>query len=470
MDKYYLAVDIGASSGRHILCHMKDGRMVLEEVYRFENGMVDIGGNKCWDCDRLFDEIKRGMCRCAELGKIPVSMGVDTWGVDFVLVDQDGNRVGNAVAYRDSRTEGMDTEVFKSISERELFNRTGVPKQIYNTVYQLMALKKKNPELLEKAQNLLMSPDYYHFKLTGVKATEYTIATTGQLINKDTKDWDWELIDLLGYPRRIFAPICKPGTVLGCLTEEVQQEVGFNCNVILPGSHDTASAVLAVPTNDKTVYISSGTWSLMGVELEQANCADESYAAGFTNEGGYNFHYRFLKNIMGLWMIQSVRHEYQDQYSFAQLCAMAEEAKYFQSRVDVNDDAFFVPESMIGAIQTYCEKTHQAVPKTPGEISAVIYHSLAECYGKTIRQIEAITGMQFNTVSVVGGGANADYLNQLTANATGKTVYAGPTEATAIGNLTVQMIMDGVLDSKAEARTCIFCSFDVKKFYTESKE
>ena len=469
MDKYYLAVDIGASSGRHILCHMQDGRMVLEEVYRFENGMVDVGGSRCWDCDRLFSEIKRGMRRCAELGKIPVSMGVDTWGVDFILLDRDGNRLGNAVAYRDRRTEGMDAEVYRLISERELFNRTGVPRQIYNTIYQLMALKKRNPELLEAAQNLLMTPDYYHYKLTGVRATEYTIATTGQLIDKDTRDWDWALIDLLGYPRRIFGPIREPGTVLGCLTEEVQREVGFNCNVILPGSHDTASAVLAVPTNDSTVYISSGTWSLMGVELEQANCSDESYAAGFTNEGGYQYHYRFLKNIMGLWMIQSVRHEYQDRYSFAQLCAMAEQARDFPSRVDVNDDAFFAPESMIRAIQDDCERTNQAVPQTPGEVCAVIYQSLAACYGRTIRQIEAITGTQFDAVSVVGGGANADYLNRLTANATGKTVYAGPTEATAIGNLTVQMLVDGVLESKSEARNCIFRSFDVKTFRAEGR-
>lgn len=464
MKKYYLAVDIGASSGRHILCHMENGRMVLEEVYRFENRMVDLGGTKCWDCDRLFDEIKKGMRRCAEWGKIPVSMGVDTWGVDFMLVDEEGNRVGNAVAYRDSRTQGMDAEVFSIVSERELFRRTGVPKQIYNTIYQLMALKKNHPELLEQAQNLLMSPDYYHYKLTGVKAAEYTIATTGQLVNRETKDWDWELIDRLGYPQKLFVPLCEPGTFLGTLTEEVQREVGFNCKVILPGSHDTASAVLAVPTNDKTVYLSSGTWSLMGVELEQANCSEESYAAGFTNEGGYQFHYRFLKNIMGLWMIQSVRHEYQDRYSFAQLCAMAEEAKRFPSRVDVNDDAFFAPDSMIEAIQNDCRKMRQKVPNTPGEIAAVIYQSLAACYGKTICQIEAITGMSFDTVSVVGGGANADYLNQLTAKATNKTVYAGPIEATAIGNVTVQMLVDGVFQSKAEARNCIFRSFDVKTF------
>ena len=467
MNQYYLAVDIGASSGRHILCHMEQGKMQLEEVYRFENGMVDVDGSKCWDADRLFTEIKNGMRQCAQMNKIPVSMGIDTWGVDFVLLDKDGHRIGNAVAYRDNRTQGMDSEVYKQIPERELFDRTGIPRQIFNTVYQLMALKKQNPALLEQAETLLMSPDYYHYLLTGIKATEHTIASTGQLVNRNTGDWDWELIDLLGYPRKIFMPICRPGTVLGDLTEAVQQEVGFNCKVILPGSHDTASAVLAVPTNNETVYISSGTWSLMGVELEQASCCEESFVAGFTNEGGYGGKYRFLKNIMGLWMIQSVRQEYGKIYSFAQLCAMAEEEKDFASRVNVNDDAFFAPDSMIGAVCGYCEKTQQPVPATPAQVAAVIYQSLAECYGQTIGQIESITGKAYDAISIIGGGSNADYLNQLTANVTGKTVYAGPTEATAIGNVAAQMLELKVFQSVAQARNCIFDSFAVKTFLPE---
>ena len=464
MKKYFLAVDIGASSGRHILCHLEQGKMQLEEVYRFENGMVDVDGAKCWDADRLFAEIKNGMRCCAQMGKVPVSMGIDTWGVDFVLLDQEGHRLGNAVAYRDNRTQGMDAAVYKRIPERELYDRTGIAKQMYNTIYQLMALKEKEPQLLEQAEALLMSPDYYHYLLTGAKATEYTIASTGQLLNRKTGDWDWELIDLLGFPRKIFMPIQKPGTVLGDLTEAVQQEVGFNCKVILPGSHDTASAVLAVPTNEETVYISSGTWSLMGVELKQANCCEESLAAGFTNEGSYGGGYRFLKNIMGLWMIQSVRQEYGKIYSFAQLCAMAEEAKTFDSRVNVNDDLFFAPDSMIGAVQTYCQKTCQQIPETPGEIASVIYRSLAQCYGETIRQIEEITGRTYDTVSIIGGGSNADYLNQLTADATGKTVYAGPTEATAIGNIAAQMLQAGLFENVAQARNCIFESFAVKTF------
>lgn len=463
MNNYYLAVDIGASSGRHILCHLDNGTMVLEEVYRFDNGIQDMDGSKCWDCDHLFSHIKAGMRRCAELGKVPVSMGVDTWGVDFVLL-KEGKRIGNAVSYRDSRTQGMDAEVSKRIDEKALYARTGIQKQMYNTIYQLMALKCQNPELLQQADTLLMTPDYYHWCLTGIPGAEYTISSTSQLVDPHTRDWDWALIEQLGYPKRIFQTIRKPGTVLGELLPEIQEEVGFNCQVILPGCHDTASAVLAVPSNEQTVYISSGTWSLMGVELEEAICTEESRMANFANEGGWNFSYRFLKNIMGLWMIQSVRNELGRTHSFAELCAMAEEVKDFPSRLDVNDDAFFAPDSMIEAIQDYCRATAQQVPQTPGQLATVIYQSLAECYGETIRHIETITGKTYDAVSVVGGGSNADYLNQLTANATGKTVYAGPGEATAIGNVTAQMLAAGVFQSVSQARKCIFDSFNVSTF------
>ena len=465
MEKYYLAIDMGASSGRHILCHMEDGLMKLEEVHRFENGMVDIDGSKCWDADKLFTEIKIGMKKCKEIGKIPVSVAIDTWGVDFVLIGKDGKRIGNAVGYRDNRTKGMDDEVYKYISEEELYLRTGNQKAMYNTIYQLMALKVKSPELLERADAMLHTPDYYQYLLTGKKASEYTISTTGQLVNPITKDWDYELIEKLCYPRHIFPEMKKPGTVLGELTPEIQAEVGYNCKVIMAASHDTASAVMAVPAMDKdSVYISSGTWSLMGVELDEALCTKESMEANFGNEGGYGYRYRFLKNIMGLWMIQSVRAEMGKKYSYPELCQMAEEARDFPSRVDVEDDAFFAPTSMIEAIQEYCQKTNQLVPKTPGEIATVVYQSLAECYGKTIREIELLIGKSYDAINIIGGGSNADYLNELTAKCTGKTVYAGPTEATAIGNVVAQMIADGVFSSLEDARENIFKSFEVKTY------
>lgn len=464
MEKYYLAIDIGASSGRHMLASMKDGRMQLEEVYRFPNGMDNKNGTLCWDVERLFTEIKNGLKKCKEIGKIPVSMGIDTWGVDYVLLDKDNKILGDTVGYRDSRTEGMDEKVYETISQNDLYARTGIQKQIFNTVYQLMAVKESHPEYLEQAESILMIPDYFHFLLTGVKKNEYTNATTGQLISPKTNDWDYELIDMLGYNSRMFQPVSMPGTVVGEFTKEVQDEVGFNCTVVLPATHDTGSAVLAVPTNDDdAVYISSGTWSLMGIERKEADCSMESMKANFTNEGGYDHRFRYLKNIMGLWMIQSVKKEFTEDLSFAEICEMASK-ETISSIVDCNDDCFLAPESMIEAVQKFCRDTNQQVPETVGEISSVIYNSLAKCYGDTVEEIENITGKNYSTIYVVGGGSNAGYLNELTAKYTGRKVSAGPSEATAIGNVIVQLLHDGVFADLPEARNCVKESFDVKMY------
>ncbi len=461
MDRYYLAVDIGASSGRHMLASMKDGKMHLEEVYRFPNGMDDKNGTLCWDVDRLFAEIKNGLKKCKEIGKIPVSMAIDTWGVDYVLLDKDDRILGDTVGYRDSRTEGMDEKVYEVIPQDELYARTGIQKQIFNTVYQLMAVKESHPEYLEQAESILMIPDYFHFLLTGVKKNEYTNATTGQLVSPKTNDWDYELIEMLGYNPKMFRPVSMPGTVVGDFTEEVQKEVGFNCTVVLPATHDTGSAVLAVPTNDDdAVYISSGTWSLMGIERKEADCSMESMKANFTNEGGYDHRFRYLKNIMGLWMIQSVKKEFTEDLSFAQICEMASK-ETIPSIVDCNDDCFLAPKSMIKAVRDFCSRTGQQVPETVGEISSVIYNSLAKCYGDTVQEIEEITGKKYSTIYVVGGGSNAGYLNELTAKYTGKKVSAGPSEATAIGNVIVQMLHDGIFKDLPEARTCVRESFDI---------
>ena len=465
MTKYYLAVDIGASSGRLILGHLENGKMELEEVHRFENGMVKKDGELCWEFDRLFQEIKNGLKKCKEIGKIPVSMGVDTWGVDFVLMDKDDKVLGNTVGYRDHRNEGMDEEVYKTISLEDLYARTGIQKAIFNTVYQLMAVKTKHPEYLEQAETMLHVPDYFHYLLTGKKTCEYTEATTGQLVNAETKDWDYELIDKLGYPRKMFQKLIMPGTSVGHFTEEVKAEVGFDVEVVAPATHDTGSAVLAVPANDDDfIYISSGTWSLMGIEREKADCSKKSCEMNFTNEGGYDHRYRYLKNIMGLWMIQSVRHEYDDKYGFAEICQMAEEAKDFPSRVDANDECFLSPESMIEEVKDYCRRTGQKVPETLGEIATVIYTSLAECYAKTAKELEEMTGRTFSRIHVVGGGSNAGYLNELTARATGKEVHAGPGEATAIGNITAQMLKAEEFKSIEEARTTIHESFGIKVY------
>lgn len=464
MSTYYLAIDIGASGGRHILGSLKDGRMELEEIHRFPNGMKEQGGESVWDVDELFAQIKTGMKKCREAGKIPVSVGVDTWGVDFVLLDREGRRIGNATAYRDGRTRGMDTEVYKIISEDALYARTGIQKQIFNTIYQLMALKKQHASLLEEAETLLMIPDYFHYLLSGTAATEYTNATTGQLVNPDTKDWDFDLIGKLGYPGKIFRKIVTPGTVLGELRREVQEEVGFNCKVVATATHDTGSAVVAVPTDsDSPMYISSGTWSLMGTELAGADCSSLSREHNLTNEGGYDYRFRFLKNIMGLWMIQSVKKEIGGSLSFGEICGLAEQCA-ISSIVDCNDDRFLAPANMTAQVQAACRESGQQVPQGIGETACVIYNSLAKCYAETIKEIGTITGQAYGRIYIVGGGANADYLNRLTAGATGVPVCAGPTEATAIGNLAVQMISEGDLLDLKDARACVRRSFEIKEY------
>lgn len=465
MTEYYLAVDIGASSGRHILGHVEDGRILLEEIYRFENGMEKKDGHLVWNIPRLFAEIKEGLKACKAAGKIPKSMGIDTWAVDYVLLDQDDRILGSTYGYRDGRTKGMDEAVYALIPEEELYARTGIQKQMFNTIYQLMAVKTQEPENMEKAEWLLMLPDYFHFLLTGNKISEYTNATSTQLVSPETKQWDRELIERLGYKASIFKPLHMPGTAVGSFTKEVADEVGFSCEVVLPATHDTASAVISVPAlTEDCLYISSGTWSLMGIENDRAICSPESRKRNFTNEGGYEYRFRYLKNIMGLWMIQSARHEWKDAYSFAKLCELAEEETDFPSRVDVNDDAFLAPESMLEAIREFCRKKREPVPETVGQTAAVIYQSLAESYAQTVAEIEELTGRHFPAVNIVGGGSNAAYLNQLTADKSGRCVYAGPGEATAIGNLAVQMIKDGRFGSLQEVRRCIHDSFGVKKY------
>ena len=465
MCNYYLAVDIGASSGRHMLGHLDNGKMVLQEVYRFENGMTKRDGKLLWDTGHLFGEIVNGMKKCRELNKVPVSMSVDTWAVDYVLLDAHDQLLGDTYGYRDSRTAGMDEEVYKIIPESKLYGRTGIQKQIFNTVYQLMAVKQNTPELLEKAETFLMLPDYFQFLLTGNKVSEYTNGTSTQLVSPVDKQWDKGLITMLGYPAGMFLTLQMPGTEVGGLKKEVQECVGFDCKVVLCASHDTASAVMAMPAIEKDgLYISSGTWSLMGIETMEAICTEESREGNFTNEGGYGYRFRYLKNIMGLWMIQSVRHEQDDRYSFAQLCEMAEANIGFPSRVNVNDDVFLAPESMTGAIQDYCKRTGQDVPESIGEIAAVIYRSLADSYGQTVKELEHNTGKQYDRIHVIGGGANAAYLNELTADATDKDVYAGPGEATAVGNIMAQMICNGELENLASARKCVADSFEIRRY------
>lgn len=480
---YYLAIDIGASSGRHILGHVENGKMILEEMYRFDNLQVRKNGHDCWDMDNLWNGILGGLKACCAAGKIPATIGIDTWGVDYVLLDEKDNVLGDAVAYRDSRNEGMDLEVSKYISPEALYARTGIQKQPFNTIYQLMAQKLEHPEQINQAKRLLMVPEYLNFLLTGVKKSEYTIASTGSLLDAHKKDWDRELIEMLGLPQEIFGALYMPGTAVGELLPGIRDEVGFNATVMLVAAHDTGSAFLAVPAkDDNAVYLSSGTWSLLGVENEKAITTEESRLANFTNEGGAWYRYRYLSNIMGLWMIQSVRRELNGvsyvagkdnrvatgkKWSFPDLIAEAEKEEGFSAVVDVNSSCFLAPESMIQAIKDECARTGQPVPQTVGQIMQCVYTSLSQCYRDAIHALEGLTGKKYTSINIVGGGCQDGYLNRRTAQATGLTVYAGPVEGTAIGNLLVQMIEAKEYENLQAARNAIRCSFEIKEVYPE---
>ena len=461
----YLAIDIGASSGRHILGHIANGKLVLEEIHRFKNEMVEIGDQLCWDASALFEEILIGLEKCHTAGKIPTSMGIDTWGVDFVLLDENNAPLGNAVAYRDSRTNGMDEVLSRTVSEEELYSRTGMQKLPFNTIYQLLALKEQNPALLNQAAQLLLIPEYFYFLLTGKKKHEYTNATTTALVDARTKNWDFELIDKAGLPRKIFGEIAAPGTELGNFLPEIEKRVGFNCRVVLPCTHDTGSAVLCVPIaeGENTAYLSSGTWSLFGTEISEPICNEESRRANFTNEGGFE-KFRYLKNIMGLWMIQNVRAELGDKYSFAELAEMARTATHFPSRVNVNDPRFIAPKSMTDAIAAACKESGQPAPANTAELAYCIYQSLAEGYNHALQELENLTGIRYEKIAIVGGGSQNTFLNELTAKATGRTVTAGPAEGTAAGNILAQMIAAGELKSVAEARALVKKSFDIEEY------
>ncbi|WP_100407092.1 rhamnulokinase [Bacillus solitudinis] len=464
MGKYSLAVDIGASSGRLILGHLEEEQLKLREIHRFKNKIVQKNNHFCWEVDKLFSEIKTGIKKCLEDGVKPSSIGIDTWAVDFVLLDENDELLTDAVAYRDSRTDGMMEEVSKEIIKERLYLETGIQFQKFNTIYQLYSLKQKNPEVLEKAKTFLMIPDYFNFLLTGKKVNEYTNATSTQLVNAFTKKWDKQLLEQLGIPTEMFQDIQAPKSVVGSLKKELVAELGFDMDVVLPATHDTGSAVVAVPELNETIYISSGTWSLIGVENHFPICVTKALDYNFTNEGGVDYRFRFLKNIMGLWMIQEVKRMYNDKYSFAELVELSRDAEHFFSTVNVDDARFLLPENMIEEIQSYCKELEQPVPETPGEVAKCVFDSLAHSYQTAVGEIEDIFERKFNTINVIGGGCQNELLNQLVADVTKKDVYAGPVEATAIGNIAVQLMSLGEIKDIEHARTIIKNSFEVKKY------
>ena len=458
--KYYLSIDIGASSGRHILSSVQNGKLVLEEVYRFENGMTQKDGHLVWEYEKLFSNIIQGLKECKKLGKIPVSVGIDTWGVDYALIDADGKVIGDVYAYRDGRTEEPIKKVHEIIPFETLYKRTGSQFQIYNTIYQLYTDKLSGK--LDKAERFLMMPDFFNYLLTGVMKNEFTNASTTGLMSAKTRDWDMETVKELGLPEKLFKELSDPATLVGNLKPEIAKEIGYDLKVVLPATHDTASAVMAVPEIGQPLYISSGTWSLLGIESPVAISTEEALKENFTNEGGYERSTRFLKNIMGLWMIQCVRREYNKKYSWGDFVTLSKEVKDFDSIVDVNDNSFLAPASMIEAIKDYCRKTGQKVPETPGEIALCVYDSLAVCYKRAVETVERVTGYKFDTIHIVGGGCQNAYLNELTAKRTGRRVVAGPVEATAIGNALSQLLYDGAVKNINEAKELVKVSFDTE--------
>ncbi|MEG1471462.1 MAG: rhamnulokinase family protein [Clostridia bacterium] len=460
MKTYALAIDLGASGGRHMLGSVQEGKLVLEEVYRFSNGMIEKNGHLCWNTEELFVHILAGMKACAALGKLPSSVGIDTWGVDFVLLDKQGERIGDCVAYRDQRTQGMDARLEQVMSYEELYQKTGIAKQSYNTLYQLMAVPH---EEMEQAERLLFMPDYFHYMLSGVAANEYTIASTSALLNAQARTWDAEVLKAAGIPMRLFDEKPKaPGTVLGNLRPEVAQEIGYDCRVILPASHDTGSAFMAVPARDEhAVYLSSGTWSLLGVESELPVTTRQSLLAGFTNEGGYGGKIRYLQNIMGMWILQSIRHELNDRYSFAEMAELALEGTSYQGTFDVTDNRFLAPKSMIDEIKAALTDAKQPLPQNTQELLCCVNQSLAKCYASAIAKLQTLTGNRYTSLNIVGGGSQNQVLNAWTAKATHLPVYAGPSEGSALGNVMAQLIALGSLQDLKAARAMIDRSFPI---------
>lgn len=450
---YYLAIDIGASSGRHILGYIDNGRLKLEEIHRFENYITNQNSTLVWDIEHLVNEVKKGIAKCKEIGKIPCTVAIDTWGVDYVLLDENKKEIKPCYCYRDSRTNAVVDEVESLVSPAQLYAKTGIQKQNFNTIYQLYA-DKKNGKLLN-AKYFLMMPEYLSFKLTGVCKNEYTNATTTGLVNAKTKTWDNDILSALDLPSELFGALNTPSSLVGDLSADIQKAVGFNCAVLFAPSHDTASAVCACPMQDDDLYISSGTWSLIGTEITQPILGDNARQLNFTNEGGIDYRFRFLKNYMGMWLFQNIRRNLNKSMTYDEMMTLAMncgEYKYF----DVNDSTLVAPKNMIEAIGKLIGSDDL------GFILNSAYHSLAKSYSEAMTEIEAVTGKRFNAIHIVGGGCQDEYLNALTRDYTGKDVTAGPIEATATGNIVSQIMRDKKI-SLATARDLIKNSFDIKE-------
>ncbi|MGH1649598.1 rhamnulokinase [Enterococcus gilvus] len=468
MTKTYIAIDIGASSGRLMLSE-KDPfeKITLEEIHRFKNGFSEIDGTNYWDADHLIKEIVIGLQKVKQRGIQECYVGIDTWGVDYCLVDEQGRVLGQPVSYRDARTEQAMEEFDQKMSLHTLYEKTGIQMQPFNTVFQLL---REDQEKLAKAKQLLMIPDYLGCVLTGNAVLEKTNASTMQLMNLETRKLDEEVLSAIYVEKELFPKLVEPGTVLGPILKTRFPEYDLpDATVITIASHDTASAVAGTPgKGENWAYISSGTWSLMGIEMEEGVSSKEAFEANFTNEWGVQGTIRFLKNIMGMWLIQEVARMQGYRYSYPELAELASQEEAFVSLIDVNDPRFMNPQNMIIEIQNYCRERNQKIPETAGALARCIYDSLALCYAVELEKLEKITGRTITQLHIVGGGSNNDFLNQLTADVCGINVFAGPGEATAIGNIMVQMVATKGFGTLAEGREGIKQSFPLKEFQPQT--
>ena len=466
----FLAFDLGASSGRAVVGRFDGQRLRLEEVHRFPNGPVCLLGHLHWDVLRLFEEVKCGLAKCVKsCGGAPASLGLDTWGVDFGLLDARDELLGNPYHYRDSRTNGMMEEAFRRVPREEIFERTGIQFLQLNSLYQLLAMRVQGSPLLDTARTFLNMPDLFNFWLTGRKVSEFTIATTSQCYDPRAGDWAWTMLEKLGLPTRIFGEIVPPGTRLGPLHPAVAEETGAEgVPVIATAGHDTGSAVASVPAHSRDhVFISSGTWSILGVEIDEPLITPQALAYNFTNEGGAQSTFRFMKNIVALWLVQECRREWAqagEELSWDELTRLAAAAEPFGGLVNPDDHRFLSPGDMPQKIQSYCAETGQPVPQSKGAIVRCALESLALAYRRVLEPLEDMLGHTYASIHIIGGGSKNRLLNQFTADATGRPVVAGPAEATSIGNILVQALAMGHIASLEEGREVVRRSFEVTTY------
>ena len=470
----YIALDLGAESGRAILGTLQGDKLRIEEKARFPNETQQIGGHLHWDVEGLFSNIKNGIRSCAASVIRPQSVGIDAWGVDFGFLGCDGTLLDSPYCYRDHRTDGMMERFFEIVPRQRVYDLTGIQFMQLNSLFQVYAAVSEEPGLFNRAIRLLFMPDIFNYLLTGETKSEFTIATTSQMFNPRKMEWDSELLSALGIPRSVMQEIVQPGTSLGSIKQSIAREIGLEgIGVTAVASHDTGSAIAAIPSEGEDwAYISSGTWSLMGVEIGVPIITEDALNANFTNEGGVEGTFRFLKNIMGLWLLQQCRKEWSStaQYTYDDLMRLADDAKPFRSLIDPDYSGFFNPSSMQESIQTYCRKTGQPAPEKAAEFVRCILESLAFKYRVTLEQLRQLTGRRISRVHVIGGGSQNRLLCQYAANAMRTPVIAGPVEATAIGNIMIQAHALGHVGSLAEIRTIIAQSFQPVRYEPKDQD